>query len=186
MGSLLQNEVVILRGLEPEDLEFLYQCENNPQIWTVSNTLVPYTRYVLKQYIADSQLDIYTTKQLRLIIASAEKPEIPVGAIDLFDFDPYHQRAGVGILIHQESDRGKGFAFYALTLLMEYCFQHLHLHQLYCNITADNSKSIALFEKAGFKKCGIKKDWIKTANGWLDERMFQAVKPIDIPHAPFK
>ncbi len=176
MSRLLQNEVVILRGLEPEDLEFLYQCENNPQIWTVSNTLVPYSRYVLKQYIADSQLDIYTTKQLRLIIASTDKPELPVGAIDLFDFDPYHQRAGVGILIHQESNRGKGYAANALTLLMDYCYQKLHLHQLYCNITADNSKSMALFEKAGFVKCGVKNDWIKTADGWLDEWLLQAVK----------
>ncbi len=177
MSQLLQNEVVLLRGLEPEDLEFLYECENNTQIWQVSNTLVPYSRYVLKQHIADSHLDIYTTKQLRLIIAPAEKPEIPVGAIDLFDFDPFHQRAGVGILIHRESDRKKGYASNALKLLIEYGFQHLHLHQLYCNITADNLQSISLFEKAGFIKCGIKKDWIKTTAGWLDEWLLQAVNP---------
>jgi len=173
---LLKNESVILRALEPEDLEFLYAAENNPEIWNVSNTLAPFSKYILKQYIENSHHDIYTNKQLRLIISASENPNKPIGAIDLFDFDPYHKRAGIGILIHNEDQRKKGYASEALKLLIEYCFNYLHFHQLYCNISAGNSKSIHLFEKAGFTQTGDKKDWLKTENGWENELFFQRIK----------
>lgn len=177
MGLKLKNNTILLRALEPEDLEFLYSCENNTEVWHVSNTLVPYSKFVLKQYLENAHLDIYTAKQLRLIIAPVEKTNEPIGAIDLFDFDPYHQRAGIGILINQKADRKKGFAKAALELLIPYCFDHLNLHQLYCNIADDNKKSIKLFKKAGFKECGVKKDWLRTADGYMDERVYQLINP---------
>ena len=175
MPLLLQNSELILRGLEPEDLDFLYACENNPEVWSISNTLAPYSRFVLKQYLENSHLDIYSNKQLRLIIAKKKQPQHAIGAIDLFDFDPFHMRAGVGILIHAENKRGKGYAAQALSMLIDYCFDYLKLHQLFCNITADNTVSIKLFEKAGFIKCGEKKDWIKMPEEWQNEWMYQLI-----------
>lgn len=170
----MQNLVfgqIKLRPLEPEDLEFLYQWENDPSIWSVSNTIAPFSRYILKQYIEESHRDIYETKQLRLIIEDIDRKA--VGAVDLFDFDPYHLRAGIGILIYNKEDRGKGLAFDALQLIAQYAKEVLGLHQLYANITVDNRASITLFEKAGFRSSGTKKDWIKTMNGWLDEMIYQ-------------
>ena len=172
---MLKNDKIFLRALEPEDLDFLYTCENNTEIWNISNTLAPYSKYILKQYLENSHHDIYTNKQLRLIITAAENTKNPVGAIDLFDFDPFHMRAGVGILINDALDREKGYAFAALNELINYCFNHLHLHQLYCNISESNKKSIKLFKKAGFVKCGEKKGWLKTQNGWENELMFQII-----------
>jgi diamine N-acetyltransferase len=175
MALLLKSKVLILRGLEPEDLEFLYASENDTEIWTVSNTFAPYSRYVLKQYLENSHHDIYTNKQLRLIIASISNPQEPLGAIDLFDFDPFHLRAGIGILIQNKNNRGKGLASEALRLLIDYCFNHLKLHQLFCNIGARNASSIHLFEKAGFKSVGIKKEWMRCDPGWEDEIMYQLI-----------
>ena len=59
---------VHLRAMEPEDLEVLYQMENDPSTWDVSNFSVPYSKYVLKQYIENSQCDMFADKQLRLMI----------------------------------------------------------------------------------------------------------------------
>ena len=162
-----------LRPLEPEDLEILYQWENDPVIWQVSNTLVPFSRYILKQYIAESHRDIFETKQLRLIIEDLSGHA--VGAIDLFDFDPFHQRAGIGILISGKNDRGKGLATNALTFMTKYAVEILGLHQLYANITVDNEASIHLFKKVGFQLAGTKKDWIKTSSGWLNEELYQKI-----------
>lgn len=175
MGLILKGKEIILRAIEPEDLEFLYACENNSEIWNISNTLAPYSKYILKQYIKNSHHDIYTNKQLRLIIALSNNPEIIVGAIDLFDFDPFHMRAGVGILINKDSDREKGYAYEALKILLNYCFKHLQFHQLYCNISVSNKKSISLFKKVGFEERGEKKEWLKTVNGWDNELFFQII-----------
>jgi diamine N-acetyltransferase len=171
MTGLLENKHVRLRSLEPEDLEILYKWENNTEIWCVSNTLVPFSKHVLKQYLENAHLDIFQTKQFRFIIETIEGE--PIGAIDLFDFDPYHNRAGIGILIAEKSKRNYGFGTEALKVLINYTKKVLQLNQLFCNITADNFNSIRLFENAGFERTGIKKHWIKTFDGFLDEYFYQ-------------
>ena len=91
------------RALEPEDIDLLFEWENDAEIWEISNTFEPFSKYILAKYIKDSQRDIYESKQIRMIIETIDSKA--VGAIDLFDFDPFHFRAGVGILIHDEKDR---------------------------------------------------------------------------------
>lgn len=173
MNNQLQYGKITLRPLEPTDIELLYQWENNLEIWEVSNTKTPFSKHILAHYLMEAAKDIYETKQLRLIIQN-ENSEA-VGAIDLFDFEPYHQRAGVGILIHNKQDRNKGYASDALQAFSVYAFEVLGLKQLYANITLDNQNSIQLFEKLGFEKAGVKKDWIKTLSGWKDEAFFQKI-----------
>ncbi len=167
----LAHGQIRFRSLEPEDLEIIYQWENDPKIWQVSNTLTPFSRYILKQYIEESHRDIFDTRQLRMMIEDSTGRA--VGAIDLFDFDPFHQRAGIGILIYNKEDQGKGFATDALRLMALYATKVLGLHQLYANITVDNQTSIHLFKKNGFEFVGTKKDWIKTSDSWLDEELYQ-------------
>lgn len=170
--NVLENLHISLRAPEPGDLDLLYIWENNSAIWRISGTLAPFSRNVLKQYLEQAGKDIYEMKQQRLIIQVKESHR-PVGAIDLFDFDPHHHRAGVGILVADPSDRRKGYAREALETLVKYCSDILNLHQLYCNIEADNEASIALFKGLGFEEAGRKKDWIFTGKAYNDELLFQ-------------
>lgn len=171
----MKFEKIILRALEPEDLELLYEWENNVSYWVISNTVTPFSKFTLKRYLKHSHKNIYETGQLRLMIELIGEKKT-IGTIDLFDFDPFHKRAGIGILIADETQRRKGYASMALKCLIQYCFTTLQLHQLYCNILANNTESIDLFEKLGFVRIGIKKEWIQTADGYLDEFMFQLIK----------
>lgn len=173
MNNQLKYGKIFLRPLEPEDIELLYKWENSLEIWEVSNTRTPFSKHILAQYLIESAKDIYETKQLRLIIQN-EKFE-PVGAIDLFDFEPYHLRAGVGVLINKNSDKNQGYATDALQALSNYTFEVLGLKQLYANIASDNLNSIKLFEKSGFVQIGVKKDWLKISIGWKDEILFQKI-----------
>ena len=134
MQTLLGKHIR-LRALEPEDLSFLFETENNEAFWEVSHTQTPFSKFVLKKYLENAHLDIYEAKQLRLIIEENTSKK-QVGAIDLFDFNPQHKRAGIGILIHTKHQQN-GFASEALQLLIDYCFSYLNLHQLYANITTD-------------------------------------------------
>lgn len=172
---LLENEIIKLRALEPEDIEFLYKLENNTQLWRVSNTVVPFSKYLLGKYLENSYKDIYEAKELRLIIdLKADKKSIPIGLIDIFDFDPYHKRAGIGIVI-DKNFREKNYAFISLKLLIDYCFNYLNLHQLYCNITEDNIASINLFKKLNFEISAIKKDWIFSNKSFKNELFLQLI-----------
>ncbi len=181
-SNTLENSVVKLRAPEPSDLDLLYSWENNMEIWRVSNTITPFSRYILKRYIETSHLDLWETKQLRLIIEAKTQSSlmhVPVGLVDVFEFDPFHLRAGIGILIANKEYRQKGYATEALNLLTRYCFETLQLHQVFCNISADNTVSQQLFKNAGFVVVGVKKEWQKRPEGWADEIMLQLINPLN-------
>lgn len=172
---ILENEHIQLRAIEPEDLDVLYNWENDPDIWHLSNTLAPFSKYTLKKYLEQAHLDIFEAKQLRLIIQKKDDKQ-PVGAIDLFDFDPIHKRAGVGILIGNAADRRQGFASEALQTLRDYAFGTLDLKQLYCNICEDNQASLKLFIQQGYVITGQKKDWVKKGDLWISEYLLQLIR----------
>ncbi|MGG8495095.1 GNAT family N-acetyltransferase [Tenacibaculum sp. TC6] len=169
----LKGTHINLRALEPEDLTFLYTIENNESFWEVSHTQTPFSKFLLKQYLENAYMDIYEAKQLRLIIELNNNQQ-PIGTIDLFDFNPQHKRAGIGVLINPEYQKN-GYASEALDLLINYCFSHLNLHQLYVNITDDNINSLHLFQKKNFTKIGIKKDWIFSKGQFKNEVLFQLI-----------
>ena len=170
----LQSEHIYLRALEFSDLELLYASENDTSIWKVSNTITPFSKDVLELYLHSAHQDIYTNKQLRLMICLNDT-HTPIGTIDLFEFEPIHLRVGVGILISEEF-RKRGYAFEAIELVKKYTNETLLMNQIYCNISVSNIESIALFEKCNFKKVGVKKQWNQIAkNQFEDEIIYQLI-----------
>lgn len=172
--DLLQRDGYVLRAPEPEDLAVMAQFENTPTLWEVSNATGPYSRYFLKQYIEENKNDLYTDRQMRLMIESPEK-EV-AGIVDLFHFDPFHSRAEVGIVI-SESQQRKGIGKLALNLLSEHCFEYLGIHQLYATIDVSNEASRKLFLCCGFEECGYFNDWMRTGNTFRDVVMMQRLNP---------
>ncbi|GIZ08799.1 GNAT family N-acetyltransferase [Flavobacterium sp. UMI-01] len=170
----LKGNDIYLRALEPDDLEFVYAMENDESIWEVSNTQTPYSRFLIRQYLENAQQDIYEAKQLRLAICKNNHFEA-IGLIDLFEFDPRNNKAGVGIVIQGMGNRKQNVGSEALALLINYAFTHLNLHQLYANIDEDNSASKALFSKFGFECIGIKKDWNLVHGVYKDEGLYQLI-----------
>jgi diamine N-acetyltransferase len=171
----LGGKNVLFRALEPSDVDVLYDWENDTENWLVSNTQSPFSRFVLEQYLASAHQDIYSVKQQRFMICRLSDNK-SLGTIELFDFDPNHQRAGIGILIADKSERKKGYASEALDIMIQYGFEVLNLHQLYCNITVDNESSISLFQKHKFEISGNKKKWIRDGKQFKDELILQRFK----------
>ena len=173
--KLLENDHILLRALEPEDLDLIFQTENDTSIWDISDTLAPFSRKLLADYIENAHQDIYEAKQLRLAVASKENGNL-MGLVDLFNYEPQHQRAGIGIIILQPY-RGKGVGEQALSVFKDYAFQHLDLHQLYANVPSHNEKSLRLFERSGFKHIGSQKDWLKSSGGYQSVELYQHLNP---------
>lgn len=173
---MLRGENIMLRALELADAELLYQWENDTNLWHLSNTLTPFSKFTLEQYVMNAHQDIYTIKQLRLMIDLKNAPaeQKSIGSIDLFDYDPGHRRAGIGILIHEDY-RKKGYASEALDLMIGYGFSTLKLHQVFCNIGVNNEESLNLFRKKKFVITARKEDWNLTPDGWEDEYFLQLI-----------
>ena len=171
---MIAGEKIQLIALEPGDIDLLYRWENDPLVWAVSGTSGPFSKYTLQEYIKTANQDIFTTKQLRLVICLNESDE-KIGFIDLFEYDPLNNRAGVGILIGDRTQRNKGFATEALNLLKRYAFRTIGIHQLYCHVQVSNNESIKLFERCGFSRVATLRDWIKDAGRYEDVILFQLI-----------
>ncbi|MBN2213309.1 MAG: GNAT family N-acetyltransferase [Bacteroidales bacterium] len=176
------HNTILLRAPEPGDVDILYKWENNEEIWKVSNIITPFSKHILAKYIENAHLDLYESKQLRLMIDVVNediKQPKTIGTVDLFEFDPFHNRAGVGILIGETDERKKGYASMVLDKIIFYAFEILQLHQLFCNISEENTESLKLFKKKGFQVTGTKKEWLKTKNGYKDEYILQIINHND-------
>ena len=171
--NLLIGKHVTLRAMEPEDLEVLYTLENDTSLWDISSVNVPYSRYLLKQFIAKGTHDIYTDGQLRLMVESIDDGTV-VGMVDLVDFNPRHLRAEVGIVLARDY-RNMGFGTEILVLMEQYVKEFLHLHQLYAYVSSKNEPSIKLFSKAGYKQTCTLKNWLMIGNEFVDTKIFQKI-----------
>ncbi len=171
----LKGDLVSVRALEPSDAQLLYQWENDTSLWPVSFTQIPFSKFVLEEFTAFAHNDIYTSKQLRMMVTDLDSGTT-AGIVDLFDFDPQHQRCGVGVYIHSDF-RNRGLAGETIGLIKSYCFDVLFLKQIFAHVNISNATSLQLFEKAGFEKVGLKKSWHRTgANSYEDVWFLQCIQ----------
>lgn len=168
--NTIASPSVRLRALEPEDLDLLYRIENDEQLWAVGPTSVPYSRYALHDYVAHQSGDIYTERQVRLVIEVDEK-EV-AGLVDVVNFDPKNMRAEVGVVVERPY-RGRGIAQAALRYLHDYALSTLHLHQLYAVIDADNKTSLSLFSQMGYSHTATLHDWLFDGRIYHDACLLQ-------------
>ena len=99
MARQLEENGIKLRAPEPEDLDCMFRFENIVDLWDISNTTGPYSRFHLKQYIEQTQNDLFTDRQLRLMIENSDRQV--VGIVDICNFDP--AQSGRGRQRHRRS-----------------------------------------------------------------------------------
>lgn len=166
----MKLEGIFLRALEPEDLDVLLQLENDSSLWKYSNRTEPFSRDLLQKYIDQQEQDIFEVKQKRFVVSYPD--QTPIGFVDLFDFEPLHRRAGIGVIIHPDY-QGKGYAKRALELVEEFAKKQLNLHSLFANIAEENSASLKVFESCEFRRIAEKKEWNFYEGQFHDEYLYQ-------------
>ena len=166
-----------LRKIEPSDLPFLYQWENDATMWADSDTHNPLSRHDLHQYIENTTGDIYRDGQLRLIIEDSQLSTLNsqlltkiVGCIDLFDFDARNRKAAIGMYIAPDA-RGRGVGKQAVQLLLDYAFNFLHLRMVYAIISVNNVACSRLYEQMDFLPSSPLRVWTLEGDAILWQKM---------------
>lgn len=168
---LLSGNKIQLRAVEPQDLDALYIFENDSTKAESSFVSAPVSRNMLWEYVKSYSADIFSERQLRLMIVRRDDNAV-IGTVDITDFDPRDRRGFVGIYI-VEGARGQGHALEALQLLVSYARDVLGMHQLAAVVGADNEASRRLFAAAGFKTCGCLRSWIRRGRRYGDAVLYQ-------------
>ena len=160
---------ITLRAVEPADLDVLFLLESADACGEGSFASAPVSRRMLWEYIENYDADVYSARQLRLII---ECDGTAAGAADIYDFDPRNRRGFVGIAVCKAMRR-KGIGAAALSALCEYASSTLSIHQLAAVVAVDNEASRALFTACGFKGCGRLRSWVRRGGQYADAIIFQ-------------
>jgi len=168
---MLDGKTISLRRPEVSDVEFLFKWENDSSNNGFSTINKGYSREEIINFIHDFT-PVQISGQLRFMIVENDTNQ-PIGTIDLFDADFANQFAGVGILIADRQKRKNGIGFEALELLKVYSKNRLEFIHLSASIKSNNLASIHLFEKSGFKKVGVRKDWYFHKLKRMDEYIYQ-------------
>lgn len=165
-----------LRAVELSDVDLLYEWENDIELWQVSNTMRPFSRYALEDYVLNSQnQSLYSAKQMRLMIdVEIDNAIFTIGCIDVYDYEAKDAKAGIGIFICK-NERQKGYAQKAISLLENIMRNIYNIHQLYAFITEDNQKSIKLFEKSGYIFTSSLKDWVLVNSKYKNVNVYQKI-----------
>lgn len=164
---------IALRKLEPDDLPWLYQWENDAEAWAEGDTHNPLSKADLRDYILRTTGDIYQDGQLRLVIclqsdadkaeSGAEQTSIPVGCIDLYDVDIRNRKAAVAVYIDPKY-RHRGLAAQALRLIKTYAATVICFRLLYALVREDNKISFSLFQSAEFQQVACLPNWVNEGN----------------------
>lgn len=170
---LLSDGTLSLRALEPGDIDTIFEWENDTRLWTSATTAAPFSRRNIEDYVLTYDADIFSAKQLRLMVCV---DGVTVGAADLFDFDPVNRRAGIGLVIG-EPFRRRGYALRALALLSRYCRERIGMHQLWALVGADNAPSRAMLTAAGYEISGRMRSWLRTGTSYGDAYFYQLLLP---------
>ena len=164
---------VFLRHPVISDSTAILSWENDPEVWAAGDNDEPFSKDDIDSFINEGQ-DVVKFSQERMIICLNDT-EIPIGCIDLYDYEPKHSRAGIGILIYDKNNRNKGFGKEALELMIKYSTKILNMKQLYCHIEEGNETSLSLFKQFNFQIVGLKKDWRKRGDKWVNEYLLQLI-----------
>lgn len=166
----MDSPEVILRAPEPADCDVIFALEEDPRLWACGTTLAPTSRQMVKMYLEDYRADFTGDGELRLMVATPEG--VPVGIVDLFDHDKLNHRAGIGIAILPHL-QGTGLGRAALDALCTYAKLRCRLHTVWAHTAVDNVAAVALFERCGFRRVGLLKDWLFTPDGFKDVLFWQ-------------
>lgn len=140
-----------LRVLEKEDLEFLHKLQNDPNImdfWFGESHMA--MEQLKKNY--EKGLEDDSSRQFILT-----KDNERIGFVGLVRISGKHRRAEFLIMV-DPGHQGNGYAKEATKIAMGYAFNTLNVHKLSLIVDKENKKAIHIYEQAGFKQEGEKKE----------------------------
>jgi len=81
-----------------------------------------------------------------------------IGNCGIHEVSHTFQRAEIGLFIGEEEKRGKGYGKEVISLLLEYCFDTLNLHNVMLKVFSFNEQAIHTYKRVGFKEIGRRRE----------------------------
>jgi RimJ/RimL family protein N-acetyltransferase len=169
---MLADDLIYLRKLEESDLDRTWHWVNQPDIYSAIGILAPITMTAQRRWF--EEIDSSDSKIVFAICL--HDGDQHVGNVSLDQIDYRHRNARLAIFIAEPGRRGQGIGTRAMHLLIEYAFDLMNLHRLYCKTTAGNPAVISFYERLGFKIEGCLRKHEYIAGQYVDKIILGIVR----------
>jgi RimJ/RimL family protein N-acetyltransferase len=172
-NSMTQKEI-FLRRVEAKDAFILSEWFNDSENVKYMSTVIRckyHTRESIESEIKNSD-DNYE----RLFMACVKGHEVPIGHAGIDDIDSNDKRGEIFFLIGDMDEQGKGYGKIIVRLLLDYAFNELCLNTLSATATLENTPSIIILAKCGFRQGGLRRQYHRLDGRYLDEILFDITR----------
>lgn len=140
---------IYISEITRNDLPYIHWVENLEEFWNINEHPGPYTLEEITDCFFPTR--VYSLhKQQRWVIWKSEN-KTPLGILDVFDYEESQKSIGIGILIPNKTEHGKGYGTEAIQLLIKKLTFDRNIEKIFALIDKENTSSIFLFEKSGFE-----------------------------------
>lgn len=164
-NHVLHDGVVRLRPLEAADAEQTRPWRNDPAVWArTMGFRLPITETMEHQWFAALAADNGLTR----VAFAIDTSDGLVGFVQLNEIDWPSRTASFGILIGDETQRGKGLGRRALALVTGYAKDQLGLRKLTLKVVATNEAATSLYRSSGWVEEGRQREQFLVDGAYQD------------------
>lgn len=143
----LEGEKINLRTIEKEDIEFLRDGVNHPEVRKHTGNTRPQNLESEEEFFEHI---VEASDEIHLLICRDQEP---MGIVKLEEKEKPSNIAELGLWLHPDYHRN-GYGTEAVELIIEHSFQQMNYHKIYARAHGDNKASQRIWEKHGFEKEG--------------------------------
>ena len=148
---ILYGDAVLLRPLEPADLEALHQQKNDLEI---ANMLVGFSSGYTMADLRD-WLEHHRKRQDEVLWAIVDREsQRCLGHVGLYQIDLRARVAEFGIIVGDKSSWNRGIGRTSTRLAVEFAFRELNLNRVQLRVLATNERAIRLYGSMRFREEG--------------------------------
>lgn len=163
------KDSVFLRLLTPEDALTSCKWRNNPKVWELTGTR-PDTFVTPEMEVAWLTDVLSRTNEKRFAICLAGSGQY-IGNIYISNIDAH--KGELAIFLGEPEFWGKGIGTEAMTQIIKYAFDELHLELVYGFVRHEHVSSQAMLRKLGFTIAPFTDELLKVD---LSKTVFQSIK----------
>ena len=171
----ITTERLLLKGLCISDAEMMFQYRSNPQVYLYQDWK-PKTLEEVIAFINRNSTNIPDTPDTwyQLGIFHNETSEL-IGDIGIHFIGPDNIQVEIGYTLSTKY-QSKGYAFEAVTGVIDYLFLHLNKHRITASVDPRNIKSVALLERLGMRKEVHFKKSLWFNEEWADDIVYAILR----------
>ncbi len=169
---IIETEQLLLRPIEIKDANALFNYRSDA-IANKFQGFIPKNLEDVYEFINKTTTEFNIIESwFQLVIEERNSNQI-IGDIGVHFIDEHQVELGITLAKIQQ---GKGFATEALKVLITYLIEKLNKHRITASIDPENTSSIKLFERLGFRKEAHFKESLLINGKWTDDLIYAILK----------